>query len=210
MVTDSKKDTEAHTYSEADIEHVKNAILIEKYSSLYDSHLHDPWIVKLLHKVAPHHHHQAIIKTDVASPDFESLSESQVVDRSLYALWKIHKVNPHFFAPSEQDVLDPREYRIARLTLRYGALFGIASYVSFNLVKGRLNFKRLAAAGAGILAVKGFNHATEIFYENAKMPSRRSLAREYMKLYSPRQLFEISKPSYPIEKLEHMHNRKHA
>ena len=201
--------TRPHSYTKDDVEHVKNAILIDKYSSLYDSHLHAPWFTKIWHSIVPHHHHHAIINTDVATPEFESLSENEQVDRSLYALWKINKVNPHFFAPSEQDILDPREYRIARLVFRYSALIGVSSYLCFNFMRGRLNLKRTVIGLGAFAAIKGVNLATEVFYENAKMPSRRKLARQYMQLYSPKQLFEISKPNYPFEKLEHMHNKKH-
>jgi hypothetical protein len=198
-----------HTYSEQDVEHVKNAILIDKYSTLYDAHVHAPWFLKLWHKYGPHHHHHAIINTDVAGPNFDSLSESEQVDRSLYALWKIHKVNPHFFAPSEQDIIEPREYRILRLTLRYTALTGLVGYLGFSYFRGRLNFKRLLIGATAFTAIKGANLATEIFYENAKMPSRRKLAKEYMQIYSPKLLFDVSRPNYPLEKLEHMHNLKH-
>lgn len=204
-----KKGEHAHAYTQEDVEHVKNAILIDKYSSLYDAHLHSPWIAKVWHTIAPHHHHHAIIDTNVASPAYESLSESEMVDRSLYALWKINKVNPHFFAPSEQDIIEPREYRIARLTFRYSALAGLSAYLGFNFYRGRLNAKRLVIGAGAFALVKGVNLASEVFYENVKMPSRRKLAKEYMKIYSPNLLYEISRPSYPLEKLEHMHNQKH-
>ena len=65
-------DGHAHSYSAEDIEHVKRAVLIDKYGGLYDAHIHASWFSKIWHAIAPHHHHQAIIKTDVASPAFDS------------------------------------------------------------------------------------------------------------------------------------------
>lgn len=198
-----------HSYSKSDVEHVKRSILIDKYSSLYDYHAHDPFFKTLLHRLMGHKHHSALINTDISSPEFESMSDSEQVDRSLYALWKISKVNPHFFAPSEQDIIEPREYRVARKTFMMGSYALIASYLTLHLFTARLTPKRALVAFGAYWTVKGINFGTEVFYENVKMPSRRNLAKQYMQIYSPKELYEISKPGYCLEKLSHMHNKKY-
>lgn len=199
----------AHSYSKSDVEHVKRSILIDKYSSMYDYHPHDPYFKTLLHKLMGHKHHSAIISTDISSPEYESMSESERVDRSLYALWKISKVNHHFFSPSEQDVIEPREYRIARKTFILGVSAAISSYLTLQFFTGRLTAKKGIYSLGAYAAVKAVCFGTEVFYENVKMPSRRTLAKQYMDIYGPKELFEISKPSYCLDKLSHMHNKKY-
>jgi hypothetical protein len=197
-----------HQLSESDVRHVRNAILIEKYQSMYDSHdFQAKLMTQLLHKIIPHRHHEAIIDTSFAkSPSLESLTEAEKVDRSLYALWKIRQVNHHFFPPSEQAVLDNREMRIARFAFKYSFMLGVAGYTAFNIYYSRLTLKRVAFVVTTIAALRATLFGIEVFYDKAKMPSRRSLARKYMDAYGSQQLYEISLPTYPTEKLAHLHN----
>jgi len=190
------------------VRHVRNAILIEKYQSMYDVHNYQSKVlVQLLHKILPHHHHEAIVDTSFAkSPSFESLTETQRLDRSLYALWKIRQVNHHFFPPSEQAVLDNREMRIGRFTFKYAVLGGASCYTIFNLYLGRMNLKRTAYIIAAIGVMRASLFGIEVFYDKVKMPSRRTLARKYMDAYGSQQLYDISLPTYPTEQLAHLHN----
>lgn len=175
---------------------------------MYDTHnYHANKLTQWLHKILPHRHHEAIIDTSFAkSPVLESLTEAEKVDRSLYALWKIRQVNHHFFPPSEQAVLDNREMRIARLTFRYGVVLGVTGYTMFNLYHSRLTVKRVAIAVAALAAMRGVLFGIEVFYDKAKMSSRRNLAKKYQDAYGSQQLHEISLPTYPTEKLAHLHN----
>ena len=187
---------------------MRNAILIEKYQSLYDHHnIHHNVFHKMMHFLLPHAHHEAIIDTSkIESPALESLSESQKVDRSLYALWKIRQVNHHFFPPSEQDILDNREYRIVRRSVKNLTSFGIVGYMIFNVHNGRLNLKRSVYAASAYLLMRGILFGTEIFYDKAKMPSRRKLARKYIDAYGYDYLYKLSLPTYPLHEIAHAHN----
>lgn len=172
---------------------------------------HARFFDKILFKLFPsvfHPHHEAIIDaTTTQGPSFDSLSESQRVERALYALWKIRQVNHHFFPPSEADLIDNRELRIARLTFRQLTLAGVAGYWGFSVSTNRFRLKTLAV-GLGVLAVgRAALLGTEVFYDAAKKPFRKSLARKYMEVYGAKELYEISRPTYPIAHLEHLHNK---
>ena len=189
---------------------MKKAILIEKYSHLYDSHYFMlPLIGKVLHDVLPHHHHNPIIKTDVEVPDFDTLTEAEQVNRALYALWKIRQVNHHFFSPLEEETLDNRPLRIARYTFKY-SMYAIATgYFAFTVMANRLSALRLAKTAGVFIGTKAALFGCEAFYDKVKMPSRRALARKYIDIYGAKTLFEISKPGFPVEHIEHLHNKSH-
>ena len=167
-----------------------------------------PVFMKLLHKVMPHHHHQAIIPTEgIPAPVTSKLSERDRVNRSLYALWKIKQVNHHFFPPSEQDVIDSKPLGLPRYIFRYGISTCAIFYLGHAFMNSRLTIRR-AAIGVGFIALMNLGmFGAEVFFDKVKMFSRRKLAKKYMDAYGADQLSAIANPSYPIDKLTHMHNK---
>ena len=200
-----------HNLSQADIEHLKNAVLIEKYSHVYNEHQTDLFYKKIWHMIVPHHHHEAIIPTDnIKSPEFAELSESQKVDRSVYALWKISQVNHHFFPPSEQRILANEPMGILRFFYLYSVTGGLLAWMGHSFLNNRLTLVRAGVAVTVYAAMRASLFGIEVSYDKLKSFSRRRLARKYIDVYGANKLFDISKPSYPVEKLEHMHNKLHT
>lgn len=194
----------------ADLEHMKKAILIEKYSPLYDGHFGMPSLKAWIHSITGHHHHQAIIDvSQVKSPTADTLSKEDKIERTTYALWKIRQVNHHFFAPSEADTIDNRPLRIARYTLLYSGMVGITGYLGFNLLKNRLSIVKCGRALGAYFLLKGTMYGMEVFYDKVKMIGRKQLAKKYMLAYGDDAFVAMCSPSYPINELAHLHNKLH-
>lgn len=193
------------------IEHLKKKHLIHKFKNVYEP-AHEQLILRFYHwiehLVNPHHYHAIVHTEGVKSPDFESLSESQKVNRSTYALWKIHKLNPEFFNVMEKEVLEPRQPRILRQTLWHGSSIGMGCYLGWNIYNRSLTPKVLGYLGAAWVARHVFMFGLEWATEQYRMIPRKRLAREYMELIGAENLHKIVDPNYSISAIKHMANPK--
>ena len=160
------------------------------------------------HFVFLHHHSPISNSKDVKSPQFSSLSESEKVDRAVYALYKIKNLNPDFLNAQETELFSPKQPKILRHTLWHGSSFAMAGITGWHLYQSKLGLKTLGLVGAVYVTRHVVMGGVEKMFDVARMGPRKSLAKEYMELVGAEELHNIVSPNYSIKKIKHMVNPK--
>jgi len=196
----------------SDTEHQINAKLIERFKPFYDLH-HHSLLENVLHFVTSfgHHHHPVSIDTaNYSHKDISQYSESQVVDRTVFALKKIMSFNHHFFPAEEARILSPYPSGLINRSVLWASC-GLNAGIATLMYKNRNFSPKSFALFGGLLAIEYFvirvpNTINEIF----QGPSRRDLAKQYIKFYGAQFFHDIIDPRYDVEKIRHLENGYHA
>jgi len=194
----------------SDTEHQINAELIHKFRPFYDFHNHSPFenFLHFIKSPFDHHGHHAVVDTsNYTHKHLSEYSESQVVDRTVFALKKIMTFNHHFFNDEESRVLTHYPSGIINRSVLWASC-GVNAAVGTIMFRNRYFSAGSAALFGGLLAAEYFIIRTPNTINNwLQGPSRRELAQRYLSVYGPQFFHDITDPRYDVEKLRHLENK---
>jgi len=196
--------------SNSEKDHAIKAELIERLKPFYAPDDRSPlelFLDRLKHPFG-HGHHHIDLSTYQHKP-LADYSESQIVDRTVFALKKIKEFNHHFFTERELEVLNPQAMGLIQTVVVLGCSVFNAALFTILYRNRHFNTKTAVLIG-GLLATE---------YVIARTPNtvnefvqgfrRKNLATKYLGVYGPEFFHKIIDPRYDIEHLRHLHNKVH-
>lgn len=191
------------------VEHQINAQLIERLKPFYDFEHPSPLERVLdLVKTPFTTHYQPVIDTSSYQPKAVSdYSESQHVDRTVFALKKIMAFNHHFFTAEEARTLSPYPSGFINRAMLWSCC-AVDAAIAATMFRNRHVSPVSVVVLGGLVGAQYFAVRTPNFVNNMiQGPSRRALARKYLSAYGPEFFHEIIDPRYDAEQLRHLHNK---
>lgn len=180
--------------------------LIEKLKPVYAPDTRSIY-AKLLDFVKGHDHHHDIKTDNYRHPPLSKFSESEVTQRTVFALKKIKEHNHHFFNPSESRILNPMPAGVIRTWTAYSFAVFDAAFAGLMFKMWNFRPRNIAILGGLVigqnLVLASMNGMWEVF-QNGR---RRTLAEKYLKAYGAEFFHEIIDPRFDTDKLHHLHNK---
>ncbi|CAD8064242.1 unnamed protein product [Paramecium sonneborni] len=193
-----------HQDHDSAISHEIKAEEIKRLQPFYQQRL--PYILRPFASLI--YHDIPNINTDnYDHKSIENYTESQIINRTVFALQKLQLLNPNFFTPQENRILSPLPSGIVSYTLQFtcsamNAIYGLYLYKTWSF-----NAKSL-----GLWAVFLATQQVCLQYPNLlcetliQWPRRRRLAKQYLEIYGPNYFHQIIDPRFSVHKLETLKN----
>ena len=197
---------------QADKEHLIKGELIERLKPYYAPDHSSPFEyfldrAKGIFRGHHHDHHIDVLK--YSHQPLSKYSESEVLNRTVFALKKIKEFNHHFFTEKEVEILNPQPMGAISTLLHFGSAALDSAIVSIMYRNKHFSAKSFTLLG-GLLAfeymiIKAPNTINEYFQGFY----RRDLAGKYLNVYGPQFFHEIIDPRCDIEEIRNFHNKLH-
>ena len=202
QVTDQAK------IDQENLEHLKNKHLWHKLHKYF--HFPHPGNLRnFLHHLAPNHDHfEAIVDTSkFEAPPFNSLTLNQKRERALYGIYKLNQLNPDFFSPEEQRIIEPSAPGIVRNLIFHAPNWAIAANIAYSILY-RPHWTKTAKFVVGALLVKhGGLQVADQAIETFGMYRRYKLLDKYEETLGLEQLCNIVDPNYSVGDIKHLRNQ---
>mmetsp|Transcript_47665 Transcript_47665/g.55130 ORF Transcript_47665/g.55130 Transcript_47665/m.55130 type:complete len:203 (-) Transcript_47665:137-745(-) len=190
----------------SEAEHHVRHDLIQQLKPIYapDNRSH---FAKLLDVFSGHDDHHHIDTSKYRHPPLSKFSESQITNRTIFALKKIKEHNHHFFNPEESRILNPMPVGVIRTWTQYS--FALVDATFAGLMFKMWNFKprNLAILGGMVVGQTIVLSSMNWGWEFIQHQRRKGLANRYIKAYGAEFFHEIIDPTYETDKLHHLHNK---